>query len=100
MRFEPGIDWTGLEKEHALGWQRVGILFQEPFYQIEYALAHLGALQVWQKAQNNYASAWKAYREALTHGNTRSLPELYRAAGAELPFERKVVKKVANFLKK
>ena len=99
MRFEPGIDWTGLEKERALSWQRVGILFQEPFYQIEYALAHLGALQVWQKAQNNYASAWKAYREALTHGNTRSLPELYRTAGAELPFKREVVKKVVAFLK-
>jgi oligoendopeptidase F len=98
MRFKPGIDWTGLEQERALGWQRVGILFQEPFYQIEYALAHLGALQVWQKAQNNYASAWHAYREALALGNTRSLPELYRAAGAELPFKREVAKKVAAFL--
>ncbi|MDQ2887336.1 MAG: M3 family metallopeptidase [Chloroflexota bacterium] len=97
-RFQPGIDWTELEQEHALGWQRVGILFQEPFYQIEYALAHLGALQVWQKAQNDYTSIWKAYREALSLGNTRSLPELYRAAGAELPFDREVVKKVANFL--
>lgn len=66
---------------------------------IEYALAHLGALQVWQKAQNNYASAWHAYREALAPGNTRSLPELYRAAGAELPFKREVVKKAVAFLK-
>jgi oligoendopeptidase F len=51
------------------------------------------------KAQNNYASAWHAYREALALGNTRSLPELYRAAGAELPFTREVMKKVAAFLK-
>ena len=97
-RFDPGIDWTGLEQERALGWQRVGIMFSMPFYQIEYALAHLGALQVWQKAQNDFVSAWHSYREALLLGNTRSLPELYRAAGAELPFEREMVKKMADFL--
>lgn len=45
-RFDSGIDWTGLEQERALGWQRVGLIFSAPFYQIEYALAHLGALQV------------------------------------------------------
>lgn len=31
-------------------------------------------------------------------GNTRSLPELYRAAGVALPFKREVVKGVAAFL--
>jgi len=98
-RFDTGIDWSGLEAEQAAGWQRVSILFSVPFYQVEYLLAHLGALQVWQKAQQDFPSAWRAYREALLLGNTRPLPELYQAAGAELPFRREVVSQVADLLR-
>lgn len=95
-RFTPWIDWTGLEAEHGAGWQRIGLMFTQPFYMIEYGLAHLGALQVWRNAQANPQAAWHAYRTALALGATQSLPELYATAGARLPFEREVVQEVVS----
>ncbi len=97
-RFIPGVDWSGLERELGSGWQQVGLLFGMPFYYIEYALAHLAALDVWQHARRDWSSTWHDYRGALALGGTRPLPELFRAAGSRLPFEREVVGDAAAFL--
>jgi oligoendopeptidase F len=97
-RFSPWVDWSGLETEQGAGWQRAGLLFTQPFYSLEYALAHLGALQVWRNAQADPDAAWRAYRSALALGNTRPLPDLYQAAGARLPFDHAVVRDVAQTL--
>ncbi len=97
-RFLPGVDWRGLDAEQAIGWQRQGILFNYPFYAIEYALAHLGAIQLWQHAQADAAGTWQAYRAALQAGYTLPITEAYAAAGVALPFSRAVVDEVAAFL--
>ena len=97
-RFLPGVDWRGLEAAQAIGWQRQGILFNYPFYAIEYALAHLGAIQLWQHAQAAAAGTWAAYRTALTAGYTLPITGAYTAAGVDLPFSRAVVGDVAAFL--
>ena len=97
-RFIPGVDWSGLERELGSGWQQVGLLFGMPFYYIEYALAHLAALEVWQSARRDWSNAWRHYRSALALGGTRPLPELFGAAGARLPFDREVVRDAAAFL--
>ncbi len=97
-RFMPWVDWDGLAAEQATGWQHVGLLFSQPFYYIEYGLAHLGALQVWRRAQADPAAAWRDYRAALALGATQSLPDLFDAAGARLPFDRAVVREVAQSL--
>jgi oligoendopeptidase F len=91
-RFRPWIDWSGLEEHLGAGWQREGILFTSPFYMIEYALAHLGALQVWRSAGKDHAAAWAAYRQALSLGNALPLPALFAAAGAKLPFDPGLVR--------
>ncbi len=96
QRFQPDIDWTGLTAERALGWQQVGLLFQVPFYYLEYALAHLGALQIWQKMRADPEATWQAYRAALALGNTRPLRELYEIAGARLPFNVQIVSEVVQ----
>ncbi len=97
-RFIPGVDWSGLERELGSGWQQVGLLFGMPFYYIEYALAHLSALEVWQSARRDWSNAWHRYRSALALGATRSLPELFRVAGTRLPFDREVVRDAAALL--
>src|SRR5262249_6397654 len=56
-RFEPWWDWSGLEDYQAAGWQRSWSLYQQPFYEISYAIAQLGALQIWQRAQTDPADA-------------------------------------------
>ncbi len=86
-RFEPGLDWSGLDDERAARWHRQLHIFLYPFYYIEYAIAQLGALQVWRNSLHDEAKAIASYRDALVLGGTRPLPELYAAAGARLIFD-------------
>jgi oligoendopeptidase F len=58
-----------------------------PFYYIEYGIAQIGALQVWRNSLSDHRSAVARYREALALGAVRSLPDMYRAAGAKLSFD-------------
>jgi oligoendopeptidase F len=86
-RFMRGVDWSGLEDEMATGWQRKLHIFQIPFYYVEYGLAQLGAVQVWRNAVQDQAAAVAAYRQALSLGGTRPLPELFATAGAKFAFD-------------
>jgi oligoendopeptidase F len=90
-RFMPGIDYSGLQTEKETGWHRKAHIFTDPFYYVEYGLAQLGALQVWRNALHDQAKAVADYRAALALGNTRGLPELFRAAGATFAFDRRTV---------
>jgi oligoendopeptidase F len=96
-RFDPVVDWSGLEHEHSKGWQFFHI-FRIPFYLLDYAMAQLGAVQVWRSALQDREKALKRYRHALALGATRPLPELFAAAGAELSFERERVGALARFV--
>jgi oligoendopeptidase F len=86
-RFTPWVDWSGLEAAHGASWQRAWSPFLQPFYDLNYALAIVGALGVWRSAQADWEAAWRRFRGALTLGATRPLPELYAAAGAGWPFD-------------
>lgn len=86
-RFEPGVDWTGLEAERVARWYRQLHIFLHPFYYIEYGIAQLGALQVWRNSRRDAADAVRRYRAALALGATRDLPAIFAEAGATLSFE-------------
>ena len=86
-RFERGVDWSGLERERIARWYRQLHIFLYPFYYIEYAIAQIGALQVWRNSLRDPVAAVTHYREALALGAVRGLPEIYRAAGATLSFD-------------
>ncbi|MGE5926167.1 MAG: M3 family oligoendopeptidase [Gemmatimonadota bacterium] len=86
-RFERGVDWSGLEAERVARWYRQLHIFLYPFYYIEYGIAQIGALQVWRNARRNKGEAVRRYREALALGATRSLPELFAAAGVRFTFD-------------
>jgi oligoendopeptidase F len=87
QRFERGVDWSGLEQERVARWYRQLHIFMYPFYYIEYGIAQIGALQVWRNSLDNPTNAVACYREALALGATRSLPDIYSAAGARLTFD-------------
>ncbi len=86
-RFEPDIDWSGLEQERLARWYRQLHIFLYPFYYIEYGIAQLGALQLWRASLTDPAKAVSAYRAFLSLGATRALPDLYATAGARLIFD-------------
>jgi oligoendopeptidase F len=90
-RFEPSIDWSGIDDLLVARWYRQLHIFLVPFYYIEYGLAQLGALQVWRNSLRDQQGATSAYRQALALGNTRTLPELYAAAGAKFSFDHQTI---------
>ena len=69
-----------------ISWQRQLHLFEVPFYYIEYGIAQLGALGMWKQFRENKEKAIQNYTSALSLGGTRTLPELYKAAGLTLDF--------------
>jgi oligoendopeptidase F len=86
-RFSTLIDWSGLEEQRSYSWHRQLHIFEAPFYYIEYGIAQLGALQVWQRSRKDYADAVRRYREALALGGSQPLPELFEAAGIHFRFD-------------
>ena len=82
------VDWTGLEDARKWMWQRQLHLFHHPFYYVEYGIAQLGALQLWVHHQSDPAATLQKYRDALSLGGTRKLPELFDAAGIRFDFTR------------
>ena len=97
-RFEPYLDWSGLEALNKNAWQHSLHFFVAPFYYIEYAFALIGALQVWRNYLHDPQSAIQRYRHALSFGATRSLPELYAAAGAKFAFDTATLQNVVQFV--
>lgn len=82
----PEVDWSGYEDARAARWHAQLHLFHVPFYYVEYGIAQLGALQLWQNYQQDPEAALKHYRAALSLGGTRPLPDLFAAAGIRFDF--------------
>lgn len=97
-RFMPALDWSGLDAELVTGWQRKQHIFQVPFYYIEYGLAAVGAAQVWRNMHHDPAQALARYRQALALGGTRSLPELYAAAGVRFAFDATTLQEIVSLI--
>jgi oligoendopeptidase F len=85
-RFGGLADWSGLEPYRERLWQRQGHLFGVPFYYIEYGIAQLGALQLWQRSRDDRHEALAGYKRALALGGSRPLPELFESAGLRFDF--------------
>ncbi len=98
QRFMPGVDWRGLEAEMMTGWHRKQHIHRSPFYYVEYGLAQLGAVQVWRNALKDQAASLANYRKGLALGGTRSLPELYRAAGAKFAFDAGTLREAVQLI--
>lgn len=88
-----GIEsWAGYEAPREALWQRQLHLFGVPFYYIEYGIAQIGALQLWQNARRDRPEALRKYREALALGGSRPLPDLWAAAGLNFDFNARTLK--------
>ena len=92
------IDYSGLEEYRKNAWQRQLHLFEVPFYYIEYGIAQIGAIGMWMQYKNNPEQAMDNYCHALSLGGTKTLPELYKAAGLEFDFSPAKIKGLMEFL--
>jgi len=98
QRYLPEIDWSGLEVERSNRWQGTLHYYCLPFYMIEYAFAALGALQIWDNYLHDPQTAIRQYRFALSLGATRTVPELYEAAGAKFAFDTAMLQRVVQLI--
>ena len=92
------IDFSGLEAYRAIGWQRQLHLFEVPFYYIEYGIAQLGAIGLWMQYKQNPEQAITNYINALSLGGTKTLPELYAAAGLKFDLSPTHIKTLMDFV--
>ncbi|HEX6427805.1 MAG TPA: M3 family oligoendopeptidase [Niastella sp.] len=93
------IDWEGLTEYRTYGWQRQLHLFEVPLYYIEYGIAQLGAIGLWMQFRQNKAAALNNYMMSLQLGGTKTLPELYSAAGLVFNFSPDYIKQLMQFVK-
>ena len=95
----PVIDFSGLDDYRRFGWQRQLHLFEVPFYYIEYGIAQLGAIGLWQQYKQNPEAAINNYIKALQLGGTKTLPELFTAAGLKFDLSPAHILELMLFVK-
>ena len=95
----PVIDFSGLEDYRKYAWQRQLHLYEVPFYYIEYGIAQLGAIGLWMQYKMNKNDALQNYMASLSLGGTKTLPELYQAAGIEFNFSSAYIQRLMQFVK-
>jgi len=79
-------DWSGLEEIQASLWHRQLHIFEVPFYYIEYAIAQLGALQVWKNFRKDKSEGVRLYKQGLSVGGSQKLPEIFQSVGIRFDF--------------
>jgi len=97
-RFHSDLDWEGLELYRDNFWQKQLHLFEVPFYYIEYGISQLGAIAIYRNFTQNPQLALEQYIAALKLGNTRSIPEIYEAAGIRFDFSEDYIRELAEFV--
>jgi oligoendopeptidase F len=90
-RFGGTEDYSGFEKNRAALWHRQLHIFEIPFYYVEYGIAQLGALQLWQAARRDLPATLDLYLAGLQLGGSRPLPELFEASGLAFDFTDKTI---------
>ncbi|MFL5653278.1 MAG: M3 family metallopeptidase [Ktedonobacteraceae bacterium] len=98
QRYLPALDWRGLEMALGSGWQQEGNFYSDPFYCIEYAFAIVGALHIWENYLRDPQATLHQYRYALSLGATRTIPELYEAAGVRFVFDEEMLRQAIELI--
>ena len=79
-------------------WHRQLHPFEVPFYYVEYGIAQLGALQMWLQYRHDASKAIEAYKEGLTLGASKPLPQLFETSGLKFDFSVEMVGKLMDIV--
>lgn len=79
-------------------WLSVLHIFEVPFYYIEYAIAQIGALQMYKQYKENPQQALQNYKKALSLGSSKSVKTVYEAAGIRFDFSGETIKDLMCFV--
>lgn len=93
------IDWTGHTKWKGNQWMDIVHIFETPFYFIEYAIAQMGALQLYNQFKQNPESTLKKFKNALSLGASKSVKEVYKEAGIKFPFSKEDIREIMTLIR-
>lgn len=68
-------------------WLRQLHIFLDPFYYIDYTLAQVCALQMWERAENKDPNVLEDYKRICYTGGTKTFREIVKEANIRVPFE-------------
>ncbi|GGE57948.1 M3 family oligoendopeptidase [Priestia taiwanensis] len=90
------VDIVGIEEEVSTSWIEFGHYIQYPFYNIEYAISQLGALQLFQLYRENPEKAISFFKEGASIDWNTSIVDIYRHTGVSFDFSHETVKRIAD----
>ncbi|MBR3750310.1 MAG: M3 family oligoendopeptidase [Clostridia bacterium] len=92
QKYMPWRDYDGNEFLDEGGfWMQKQHIFLYPFYYIDYALAQLGALELYNRMQKDRDEAWESYLELCRAGGSKPYLELLKLAKLSNPFKEGTV---------
>lgn len=94
------VDTTGFEEEIGMSWMGTIHYFQYPFYNIEYSISMLGALQLLENYQNNSKQAVESFKKGASADYNQSIAAIYEETGVSFDFSEPAVKRMGEFLEK
>jgi len=95
-KYAPGVDYSDLQKWKRNRWIRQLHIFQVPFYYIDYAIAQIGAWQLWVKSVDDKAGAMEDYLKLCRLGGTLNLVDFFKAGNLRSPFEPGLLKQLMD----
>ena len=96
-KYQPFIKYDEDHPFHAMGgaWMKKDHIFTSPFYYIDYCLAHICALQLWNESREDMKMALMKYNKLCSLGGTDTLLKLLEKSEIESPFSTDIIKQVA-----
>ncbi len=96
-KYQPFIKYDENHPFHAMGgaWMKKDHIFTSPFYYIDYCLAHICALQLWNLSREDMKTALIKYNKLCSLGGTDTFLKLLEKSELESPFDINVIKQVA-----
>lgn len=96
-KYQPFNNYGDQMPFHEMGgaWMKKDHIFTTPFYYIDYCLAHICALQLWDESRTDMKTALSKYNQLCEAGGTDTFLNLIGKAGLESPFDTGVIKKLA-----
>ena len=76
-------------------WQAEMLIYEVPFYMIDYALAEIVALNFWIENQKSPQQTWYKYKQLVSFAGTKTFLALIDEVDLPTPFEPDNIKKVA-----
>ncbi|MDR0879808.1 MAG: M3 family oligoendopeptidase [Clostridioides sp.] len=100
-KYQPHREYPNCEFLESGGWwYKQGHIFKNPFYYIDYALAQVCSLQIWEKSRVDESGYWEDFKNMCKVGGSKSFTEIVSIGRLKSPFAKGSLFDVAKSAKK